>query len=286
MTRRPWPTTSCSAASSSPPSPTGWCRPRWRRTTRTTPATSGRCSRTRTLRRSTASTSKQAWALTKGSSAVTVAVIDTGILAHPDIASRLAPGYDMISNRRGRRRRWSRRQSVRMSATGTPRASAASAPARRRARSTACTSPGSSGRARTTASCMSGSTSKRADPGRSGARQVWREHHRHRRWHSLGRRPARRWGPHQPDAGTRAEPQPGRPWRVRRRTRRTRSTPRLRRVRSSWSPPETKTSDLDLNPVNPANCANVITVTAVDHLAYRSSFSNYGSTVDDRRARR
>jgi len=40
-----------------------------------------------------------AWDLTTGSAAVTVAVIDTGILSgHPDIQGQLVPGYDFISN--------------------------------------------------------------------------------------------------------------------------------------------------------------------------------------------
>jgi serine protease len=39
-----------------------------------------------------------AWAVTTGSPSVVVAVIDTGVLPHPDLAARLTPGYDMISN--------------------------------------------------------------------------------------------------------------------------------------------------------------------------------------------
>lgn len=38
-----------------------------------------------------------AWALTTGSAAVTVAVLDTGILPHPDLAGRTWPGYDFVS---------------------------------------------------------------------------------------------------------------------------------------------------------------------------------------------
>ena len=38
-----------------------------------------------------------AWALTTGSAAVTVAVLDTGILQHPDLAGRTWPGYDFVS---------------------------------------------------------------------------------------------------------------------------------------------------------------------------------------------
>ena len=41
---------------------------------------------------------EDAWAVTMGSSNVVVAVIDTGILPHPDIADRLSPGADMISS--------------------------------------------------------------------------------------------------------------------------------------------------------------------------------------------
>jgi serine protease len=38
-----------------------------------------------------------AWDRTTGSSAVTVAVIDTGIIPHPDFGGRLLPGYDFVS---------------------------------------------------------------------------------------------------------------------------------------------------------------------------------------------
>jgi serine protease len=40
----------------------------------------------------------QAWATSTGSPQVTVAVIDTGILPHPDLMDRLVPGYDFISD--------------------------------------------------------------------------------------------------------------------------------------------------------------------------------------------
>jgi serine protease len=39
-----------------------------------------------------------AWDRTTGSGSVTVAVIDTGVLPHADLASRLAPGYDFVAN--------------------------------------------------------------------------------------------------------------------------------------------------------------------------------------------
>ena len=41
-----------------------------------------------------------AWDLTRGSDAVVVAVVDTGVLDHQDIRSRLLPGYDFISDSR------------------------------------------------------------------------------------------------------------------------------------------------------------------------------------------
>ncbi|HVE48355.1 MAG TPA: S8 family peptidase [Casimicrobiaceae bacterium] len=39
-----------------------------------------------------------AWQLGTGSASVTVAVIDTGILQHPDLEGRVLPGYDMITD--------------------------------------------------------------------------------------------------------------------------------------------------------------------------------------------
>ncbi len=39
-----------------------------------------------------------AWALQPSAAAVTVAVIDTGILPHPDLVGRVLPGYDFISD--------------------------------------------------------------------------------------------------------------------------------------------------------------------------------------------
>jgi serine protease len=39
-----------------------------------------------------------AWLKTTGSSGVTVAVLDTGILPHPDLAGRLVPGWDFVSD--------------------------------------------------------------------------------------------------------------------------------------------------------------------------------------------
>ena len=39
-----------------------------------------------------------AWDVTTGSSSVTVAIVDTGILPHPDLAGRILPGVDMISD--------------------------------------------------------------------------------------------------------------------------------------------------------------------------------------------
>jgi serine protease len=39
-----------------------------------------------------------AWAITTGSSSTVVAVVDTGILSHADLAGRIAPGYDFITS--------------------------------------------------------------------------------------------------------------------------------------------------------------------------------------------
>jgi serine protease len=40
----------------------------------------------------------QAWSRTTGSANLTIAVIDSGIIAHPDLAGRVAGGYDFISD--------------------------------------------------------------------------------------------------------------------------------------------------------------------------------------------
>ncbi|AQV93438.1 MprA protease, GlyGly-CTERM protein-sorting domain-containing form [Cupriavidus necator] len=39
-----------------------------------------------------------AWDRSRGSSGIVIAVVDTGVLPHPDLAGRLLPGYDFISN--------------------------------------------------------------------------------------------------------------------------------------------------------------------------------------------
>ncbi|HWM22980.1 MAG TPA: S8 family serine peptidase, partial [Ilumatobacteraceae bacterium] len=41
---------------------------------------------------------ESAWNITTGSSSLVVAVLDSGILPHPDIVNRVVPGYDMISS--------------------------------------------------------------------------------------------------------------------------------------------------------------------------------------------
>ncbi|CAG9176835.1 Extracellular basic protease [Cupriavidus pampae] len=40
----------------------------------------------------------RAWDRTRGSNAIVVAVVDTGYLPHPDLGSRIIPGYDFISS--------------------------------------------------------------------------------------------------------------------------------------------------------------------------------------------
>ncbi|MBW3641150.1 MAG: S8 family serine peptidase, partial [Actinobacteria bacterium] len=40
----------------------------------------------------------QAWSVTTGSSTVVVAVLDTGVTSHPDLAGKLTAGYDFINN--------------------------------------------------------------------------------------------------------------------------------------------------------------------------------------------
>jgi serine protease len=41
-----------------------------------------------------------AWDVTVGSPAIVVAVLDTGVTAHADLAGRLVPGYDFVSPQR------------------------------------------------------------------------------------------------------------------------------------------------------------------------------------------
>lgn len=40
----------------------------------------------------------RAWDISVGNPSVTVAVVDTGVLAHPDLAGRILPGYDFVSD--------------------------------------------------------------------------------------------------------------------------------------------------------------------------------------------
>lgn len=43
---------------------------------------------------------ESAWGYTTGSSDIVVAVVDSGVLPHPDLRNRLLPGYDFVSDRR------------------------------------------------------------------------------------------------------------------------------------------------------------------------------------------
>ncbi len=70
-----------------------------------------------------------AWDITTGSSSIVVAVIDTGITNHADLAGRTVPGYDFITNVAGR-------QMMGMAATAIPAIRAIGSPPPRTVRDT------------------------------------------------------------------------------------------------------------------------------------------------------
>jgi hypothetical protein len=106
----------------------------------------------------------QAWNITTGSASVVVAVVDTGIVAHPDL-TRILPGYDFISDpfrptpATGAPRANVRRPSTTPpTAAGTERSSRGSSP---RTATTARASPASTGTRR---SCRCARSVAAADP--------------------------------------------------------------------------------------------------------------------------
>jgi serine protease len=63
--------------------------------------------------------------MTTGSASTVVAVIDTGITAHPEFQSRILPGYDFISDPRTRTTATGGMPTPAIRATGLPSTNAA-----------------------------------------------------------------------------------------------------------------------------------------------------------------
>ena len=221
---------------------------------------------------------EQAWDVTKGSTTITVAVLDTGILPHGDITGRLVPGIDMISN-------------LISAGDGTGRDGDAFDVGNYRAAGEC--GIGSPGRGSSFHGLhVAGTIGASTDNGLAMAGVDQRA--RVQAVRVLGKcggsdtdvADGMRWAAGLPVAGLPGNATParvlnlslGRPGACDAYTQ-----DAINAVTSVGAivvvAAGNENSDLDLNPGSPANCANVINVAAVDHQAYRSSFSNYGSTV-------
>ena len=156
-----------------------------------------------------------AWNVTKGSNTLTVAVLDTGYLPHPDIAGRLVAGYDMITNPFvAGRRRWTRRRRIRR------RRLQPCERVRNRQQTVEQLIPRSPrGRDHRRVHRQRGlhrrDRPERTNHGGTSSRAMRRVRYRHRRRHQVGRRATGGRHTHQPESSKGREPQPGSDGRVR-----------------------------------------------------------------------